>query len=66
MDEFFGMVLMAWISVASIGAIDNMLFQTPDKRIITSCEKKGYLNVNQEVILCKIADSNELKKLKGE
>ena len=60
MDEFFGFVFTAWVFAASVGAIDNMAFQTPDSRIIAQCKERGCLNVKQTVVTCSI--EKEAKK----
>lgn len=54
MDEFFGIVLTAWLVCASVGAVDNMVAQTPDARIIKQCKTQGYITVKQTVISCSI------------
>lgn len=54
MDEFVGLLLAAWIIIASMGAVDNVAFQTPDARIIKQCKTQGYITVRQTVISCNI------------
>ena len=54
MDEFFATILAIWLVAASWGAVDNMMLQTPDTRILKMCSEKGYLNVRQERITCSV------------
>ena len=54
MDDFFGFFFAVWFAASTFGAINNMIAQTPDKRIITMCESKGYVNIGQTVISCSI------------
>ena len=60
MEDFFVLVFMAWVFSASVGAINNVAFQTPDSRIIAQCKEQGYLNVKQTVVTCSI--EKEAKK----
>lgn len=54
MDEVLNFIAIAWLTVASIGAVDNILSQTPDKRIITQCKEQGYIAVKQTIVKCSI------------
>lgn len=60
MDELLGILLIVWMFAATVGTVDNMLFQTPDSRIISQCKEQGYLNVKQITISCSI--EKEVKK----
>lgn len=60
MDEVLGMIAIVWFVVASFGAFDNILYQTPDSRIISQCKDQGYINVRQTVVNCSI--EKEVKK----
>lgn len=62
MEEFFGFVFVAWVFAASVGALDNMVSQTPDSRIIAQCKEQGYLNVKQTVVTCSIEKEPKKEK----
>ena len=47
-------IITIWLTVATIGALDSVLFQTPDKRIITQCKEQGYVAVKQTIVKCSI------------
>jgi hypothetical protein len=54
MEEILAFIIAIWFIVASVMAIDNALFQTPDKRIIAQCKEQGYVAVKQTIVKCSI------------
>ena len=54
MKDILIFIGLAWVVVASYGAIDNVLYQTPDKRIIAQCKEQGYVAVKQTIVKCSI------------
>lgn len=53
-ETFVALLLVVWICLATLGAVDNVAFQTPDARIIKQCKTQGYITVKQTVISCSI------------
>lgn len=53
-ETFVALLLAVWICLATLGAVDNIVAQTPDARIINQCKTQGYITVKQTVISCSI------------
>ena len=54
MEEVFVLIFFGWFAAATVGAVNNIVAQTPDTRIITQCKEQGYIAVKQTIVKCSI------------
>lgn len=50
------LLFAAYIVITTVGAINNVFFQTSDEKIVRLCRDRGYLNIGQDRIKCSLEE----------